>query len=240
METQERPRSSIFRDIALAHREIYALYDIALVLGSSLGLSDVMAHLSSGLRNMMPVSCALYLQQEDDVLRCTFATGVEAGEIQKLAMRVGEGLAGWVARHRRSLINAPPAIDFAAARSSSQTTLKSALVHPLIVNDRLVGILSLYDTAQTSYTEDHLRLLAHVSDQAAVVIDNSLTFERAQEDALRDAITRLPNARYMHMHAARELARAERLHNDGATWPELLDVAYDRMRGEKGQPPVSG
>lgn len=209
---QEGARANAFRDIALAHRELYPLFDIAHALGSSTGLSNVMANLSSGLPHLMPVSCcALYLQQEDDVLRCMLATGVEADEFQSLAMPIGAGLAGWVARHRRPLINAPPAVDFKAARSSSQTSLKSALVCPLIVNERLIGVLSVYHTGEASYTDDHRRLLSHVSDQVASGVASSLAFERAQEESLHDALTGLPNARFMQMHAAYELARAERL-----------------------------
>src|SRR5581483_8313257 len=50
-------RSNVFQDIALAHREIYALYEIAQALGSSLGVSDTMALISSKLSNIVPFSC---------------------------------------------------------------------------------------------------------------------------------------------------------------------------------------
>src|SRR6185436_15936903 len=40
-------RTNVFQDIALAHREIYALYEIAQAMGSSLGVSDTMALISS-------------------------------------------------------------------------------------------------------------------------------------------------------------------------------------------------
>src|SRR5437867_12772967 len=36
-------RTNVFHDIALAHREIYALYEIAQAMGSSLAVSDTMA-----------------------------------------------------------------------------------------------------------------------------------------------------------------------------------------------------
>src|SRR5581483_9405161 len=65
-------RSNVFQDIALAHREIYALYEIAQAMGSSLGVSDTMALISSKLSNIVPFSCcALYLYvEETDSLRC--------------------------------------------------------------------------------------------------------------------------------------------------------------------------
>src|SRR5262252_9110028 len=50
-------RTNVFQDIALAHREIYALYEIAQAMGSSLGVSDTMALISSKLSNIVPFSC---------------------------------------------------------------------------------------------------------------------------------------------------------------------------------------
>jgi diguanylate cyclase (GGDEF)-like protein len=38
-----------------------------------------------------------------------------------------------------------------------------------------------------------------------------MLFEQTQEDSLTDALTDLPNTRYLFMHLTRELARAERL-----------------------------
>src|SRR4029079_16572381 len=86
-------RTNVFQDIALAHREIYALYEIAQAMGSSLGVSDTMALISSKLTNTVPFSCcALYLYvEESDSLRCRFATGVEAEMIQQLTIRSGHG-----------------------------------------------------------------------------------------------------------------------------------------------------
>ena len=69
-------RKNVFEDIALAHREIYALYEIAQAMGSSLGVADTMALISSKLSNIVPFSCcALFLFSEDtETLRCRFAT----------------------------------------------------------------------------------------------------------------------------------------------------------------------
>jgi diguanylate cyclase (GGDEF)-like protein/putative nucleotidyltransferase with HDIG domain len=211
------PRTNVFQDIALAHREIYALYEIAQALGSSLGVSDTMALISSKLSNIVPFSCcALFLYNDEaDSLRCRFATGVESEIIQALTIRNGAGLTGWVARNRRPLVNARPSADFeAAGQPSDQTTLHSALVCPLVFNERFIGTISVYHVEPSVYTDDHRRLLDRISEQAAAVIYNSIVFEQTQEDSLTDALTGLPNTRFMFMHLTRELARAERLKSE--------------------------
>jgi len=210
-------RTNVFQDIALAHREIYALYEIAQAMGSSLGVSDTMALISSKLSNIVPFSCcALFLYNDDtETLRCRFATGVESDTIQQLTIRNGHGLTGWVARNRRPLVNARPSADLeAAGQPSDRTTLHSALVCPLLFNERFIGTISVYHTEPSVYTDDHRRLLDRISEQAAAVIYNSMVFEQTQEDSLTDPLTGLPNTRSMFMHLTRELARAERLKSE--------------------------
>ncbi len=170
-------RTNIFEDIALAHREIYALYEIAQAMGSSLGVSDTMALISSKLSNIVPFSCcALYLYAEEtETLRCRFATGADA--IQQLTIKNGHWLAGWVARNRRPLVNARSSTDFEAGGVGTQTTLQSALVCRLVFNERFIGTIAVYHTTAAVYTDDHRRLLDRISEQAAGVIYNSMPFE---------------------------------------------------------------
>jgi diguanylate cyclase (GGDEF)-like protein/putative nucleotidyltransferase with HDIG domain len=206
-------RTTVFQDIALAHREIYALYEIAQAMGSSLGVSDTMALISSKLSNIVPFSCcALYLLAEDpEELQCRFATGLEAEIVQQLTIRSGHGLAGWVARNRRPLVNARPSADFEAGGYMGSTALQSALICPLVVNDRFIGVIAVYHVEPGVYTDDHRRLIDRISEQAAAVIYNSMIFEQTQNDSLTDPLTALPNTRYMFMHLTRELSRAARL-----------------------------
>ena len=210
----EPQKKNVFDDIALAHREIYALYEIAQAMGTSLGVADTMALISAKLSNLVPFSCAaLFLfDEETETLRCRFATGIDAEIIQQITVHNGEGLTGWVARNRRALVNARPSADLeVAGLGALGTTLQSALVCPLMFSDKFIGTLSVYHTEAAFYRDDHRRLLDRVSEQAAAVINNSVVFEQTQEDSLTDPLTGLPNTRFLFMHLSRELARAERL-----------------------------
>jgi diguanylate cyclase (GGDEF)-like protein/putative nucleotidyltransferase with HDIG domain len=208
------PATSVLRDIALAHREIYSLYEIAQSLGTSLGIDDTMSLISSKLHNLMPVSCcSLFLvHDEDTTLRCRFASGVDAELLQQVMVHSGQGTVGWVARNRRPLVNARPGADFeAAGLSSVKTSLQSALVCPLIFNDRFIGTLAVYHLEPGCYREDHRRLLDRICEQAAAVIHNSIIFEQTHADSVTDPLTELPNTRFMALHLPAQLARAKRV-----------------------------
>jgi diguanylate cyclase (GGDEF)-like protein/putative nucleotidyltransferase with HDIG domain len=204
--------NNAFENIALAHREIYALYEIAQSMGTSLGVADTMALISSKLINIIPWSgSALFLTNGTDALKCRFASGTDAAQLLNVTVQVGEGLAGWVAKNRRTLVNADPRVTFELA-GLPEPRLKSALVCPLYVNDTtFIGCLALYHLDATRYTDDHRRLVERIAEQAGPVIHNSIVFEQTQEDSLTDPLTGLPNRRSLFVHLSRELSRAERL-----------------------------
>jgi diguanylate cyclase (GGDEF)-like protein/putative nucleotidyltransferase with HDIG domain len=206
-------RNRAFENIALAHREIYALYEIAQAMGTSLGVEDTMALISSKLSKLVPWSgCSLFLHQpETETLKCRFAAGVDAPRLLNSTLREGAGLSGWVANNRRMLINGDPRVTFSAAGIQIDTALKSAIICPLHYNDNFIGCLALYHVEPNHYGEDHRRLLERIAEQAGPVIHNSIVFEQTQEDSLTDPLTGLPNRRSMFAHLSRELSRAERL-----------------------------
>jgi diguanylate cyclase (GGDEF)-like protein/putative nucleotidyltransferase with HDIG domain len=214
----ERVSQSAFENIALAHREIYALYEIAQAMGTSLGVADTMALISSKLTNIVPWSaCSLFLfRPETDTLECAYAAGVDVPRLLGLTLKNGDGLTGWVTRNRRTIVNGLPRVTFDAAGLQGPIDLQSAIVCPLLFNDTFIGTLALYHVDPARYTEDHRRLLERIAEQAGAVIHNSIVFEQTQEDSLTDPLTGLPNRRSMFVHLTRELSRAERLNREVA------------------------
>jgi diguanylate cyclase (GGDEF)-like protein/putative nucleotidyltransferase with HDIG domain len=210
-----RPHN-VFEDIALANREIYALYEIAQSLGTSLGVAETMSLISSKLATIVPwSSCALFLYNAaDDTLACRYAAGADASLLLN-RMLVGDvGPSAWVSRHRRTVIRTGP--GEACRDAAPGTVVESALVCPLIANHQFIGTLALYHAERDHYTEDHRRLLEQVAAQAAAVIHNSIVFEQTQVDSLTDSLTGLPNRRSLFDHLSRELARATRMQSEVA------------------------
>jgi diguanylate cyclase (GGDEF)-like protein/putative nucleotidyltransferase with HDIG domain len=208
----ERVGADAFAEIASANRETYALYEIAQSMGRSMSIADTMTLVSAKLSALVPFStCALFVRRGDEDLRCRFATGVHADLLEDSSIAEGNGLSGWVMRHRRPLINGVPIAEFEAAGTSpTDIQLRSALVCPLTVADEVIGTIAVFHHNGGSYTEDHRRVLDQVANQAASVVHNALVFERTQEQAFKDGLTGLANPRALQFQVARELGRARR------------------------------
>jgi len=210
--TGGRASADAFAEIASANRENYALYEIAQSMGRSMSLAETMTLVSGKLSALVPFSlCALFVRRGDEDLRCRFAIGRHADLLENVSIGEGSGLSGWVARHRRPLVNGLPIAEFkAAGMSAAGIQLQSALICPLTVGDEVIGTIALYHDVAESYTDDHRRVLDQVAHQAASVVHNALLFERTEEQALKDPLTGLANSRALQFQAARELARARR------------------------------
>ena len=209
-----RRTKNVFEDIALAHREIYALYEIAQAMGTQprRRRHDGADLVEAEQPRAVLVRGAVPLRRGDRDAALPVRDRhrrrhhpADRGPQRRGADRLGGAqppAARQRAAERRPRGGRPPV---------ARTTLQSALVCPLLFNERFIGTLSVYHIEPAFYRDDHRRLLDRVSEQAAAVINNSMVFEQTQEDSLTDPLTGLPNTRFMFMHLTRELARAERL-----------------------------
>jgi len=209
--TQEGTRGQVIQ----SYQELFSLYDVARSMGTSLDLVDTMTQISGKLQSLVPFSyCALFLKDDDgEALRCRYTTGNDAGLIKDLRLRDEQRLISWVTQHRRPLVNRSPNTDAQVDGLNGDEKLEpgTALVYPLEFSDRIIGVLALYHTQPGFYTDAHQRRLGYLAEQLSAVVANSLMFGQAQEASLTDALTALPNARHLFLHARRELARAQRL-----------------------------
>src|SRR4029077_8019918 len=124
--------------------------------------------ISSKLSKIVPWSgCALFLHQpEVDSLKCRFAAGGDAPRLLNTSIKVGEGLSGWVARNRRTLINANPRVSFEAAGLGGDLALQCALGRPPPFNGPFLGCLAVYHVDPNPFPGDPRRLLGRVGEQA--------------------------------------------------------------------------
>jgi diguanylate cyclase (GGDEF)-like protein len=205
-------RERVFENIAQAHREVYALYEIAQSLSSNLGVTDTMALLTATMSKIVPWSaCSLFLYDPaEGTLTGAFGDGLHAPQLVERTIVASDMLSDWLGGLRRTAVNDDPRRTFEAAGLGGTTGLSSAMSCPLYFGEAFVGVFSVYHVEADRYSDDHRRLFERVADQAGVALHNLLAFEQTKEDALTDQLTGLPNRRWLHRYLPQELARAER------------------------------
>jgi diguanylate cyclase (GGDEF)-like protein/putative nucleotidyltransferase with HDIG domain len=198
--------------ITNAHREVYALYEIARTFGSSLDIEDTVSVLVNKVGHVVPFDlCAVFLfDEEKGYATAAHVAGRHAEVLRGRAVAPGEGVVGFVLANRRSSYLLDPMLDFQGVELPDGCAFRSMVALPLLKDERLVGALAVYSSEPRRYTDDHLRLLDTVARLASDALSNAMSHAQAESNALTDTLTLLPNARAMYVRYEQEAARARR------------------------------
>lgn len=233
------PSGASVESIQSARREDVALLEISLAMSAGLGVQGTARLLAQKLTRVLSYSsAALYTFDEANlVFRCAYSEGVDADLLSAIRVSVTAGTFGEAITGRRAVANGDPQNYLEQHRTGGpRTMLRSSIVCPFYdERGELVGALAIYHVTPSSYTQDECRLIEMIARQAGPVVSHSLQLARAQEDALTDPLTELPNTRFLWMHLTQELARASRQAKNLALL--LLDVDdFKQINDAEGHP----
>jgi signal transduction histidine kinase len=111
------------------------------------------------------------------------AVGAAVHDVIGLRLPLGEGLAGWVAQHRQSVLVSDASVDarvrILADRSGFVT--RDLIGVPLIARGQVTGVIELVNKRSGIFDEDDRRLLESVAAQAAIAIENAHLLENTQQ-----------------------------------------------------------
>ncbi|TFG60911.1 MAG: GAF domain-containing protein [Spirochaetales bacterium] len=131
-------------------------------------------------------SSLLLLNPENNKLYFEIALGSKGPEMQKFSLNLGEGIAGWVAAHNRSLIVNDVHKDerfFADISKKIGFQTNSIMAVPMRIKESCVGVIELINkTGQESFNNDDLRWLEIFATQAALAIQNAQNFQKVQKE----------------------------------------------------------
>jgi diguanylate cyclase (GGDEF)-like protein/putative nucleotidyltransferase with HDIG domain len=121
----------------------------------------------------------------------------------------GEGLVGRVARSGE--IKAVR--DFSAELSSGGPVLQdssSGVALPILYGDQLHGVLYVESLEPCDFSEEELQLLETLADLISGALHSALTFQKAQDQAITDGLTRVKTHRFFMETLSAEWKRATR------------------------------
>ncbi len=159
--------------------KVRALEDIGVALGSTLDLTDLLALVVNRVSQVVDADrSTLYLIDEDTgELWSKVAQGEQVVEIR---LRLGEGLAGWVAQSGKSLNIKDAYLDSRFNSFWDQQTgyrTRSIMCVPMKNHHgRTLGVIQVLNKRDGYFTVDDESLLSALASQAAVCVENSKLF----------------------------------------------------------------
>ena len=121
------------------------------------------------LHQLLPADlCVLYAYDAGtDDLEARHVTGVGGAHVRGLRIELGHRLSGWVAANRRTIVNSDPVLDLGELSRSISPPLRSSLSTPLVLNDELVGVVTLYSKTVDAFDDNDRGVIEAVAAAVA-------------------------------------------------------------------------
>ncbi len=196
-------------------QELGIFHDVAKALTSSLNLDSILQTIMEKMAEYFrPDTWSLLMvDEEKSELYFAIAVGDAAEALKTVRLKLGEGIAGWVAQHGESLLVPDVYTDPRFAKRIDEMTkwqTRSIICIPLKSKHRVLGVIQLINVDMEGFGDTEMLLLQALADYAAIAIDNARAVEKIQELTITDDCTGLYNARHLYKTLEAEVYRSAR------------------------------
>ena len=165
------------------------LVEINGIINSTLNINRLLSIIMEMIKDIMAAETSSLLLYDEQSMELVFKVALgEAGEElkEKYRVKMGQGIAGWVAFHRKSLLvndvyndsRFDPMYD-----KSTGFTTRSILCAPLLFKGKLLGVIqAINPVKRDEFNDDDMNLFMVFSNQAALAVQNAIFFQKAIED----------------------------------------------------------
>lgn len=209
------PNPAIAVDITEGN-EVSVFHELGKALTSSLQLDQVLRTIMEKINEVLrPDTWSLLLMDlEKDELYFQIATGKGAEALKDVRIKIGQGLAGWVAKTGQAVVVPDTSKDsrfFAKVDEKTKMETRSIVAVPVRFRDHCLGVIELINcVGPEGFSKRDLVLLEALADYAAIAIENARHVQRIHELTITDDCTSLYNARHLNFMLDTEIYRSHR------------------------------
>jgi sigma-B regulation protein RsbU (phosphoserine phosphatase) len=163
------------------------LYDVSRELTSILDREELLRRIAQRVKRIVDydVFSVMLWNESTQLLESVFGMRYEDSIPTFMRLPLRQGLTGTAAAERRSVRVDDVLNDVRYIRCETGLDTRSELVVPLLLQDRLIGVLDLESTESHAFTAENERMLATLGSFIAVALENARLYEEARENQLR-------------------------------------------------------
>ena len=196
-------------------QELTIFHDVAKALTSSLDLDSILQTIMEKMAEYFrPDTWSLLMvDDERDELYFAIAVGSASETLKNIRLKVGEGIAGYVAKHGERLVVPDVMTDPRFAKRIDEMTkweTRSIVCFPVRSRLRVLGVIQLVNVDMEHFGDQEIFFLQSLCDYAAIAIENARAVEKIQELTITDDCTGLYNARHLYKTLETEVYRSPR------------------------------
>ena len=182
-----RKENSVLRsEIEMRTQENALLNEVISTVGSTLRLDEVLRHLVDTVVRATSCQMAFIYLYDKDKERLVLASATEKHRhlVGKISMALGEGIAGWVALHRKPAFLKDEALEdprFCYFPELEEEKFQSIMTVPIITKSRsLIGVITVQAVAPHEFTEQHHSFINNAASLVGSAIENAQLYENTQ------------------------------------------------------------
>jgi diguanylate cyclase (GGDEF)-like protein len=212
----ERRRNNAVRGDQREAGEIAIFHELGKALTSSLQLDQVLRTIMEKIDEFLrPDTWSLLLVDEaKNELYFELAVGKGAQSLKDVRIKMGQGIAGWVAQNDEAVIVPDVSQDtrfFPKVDERTKMETHSIVAVPVRYRDHCLGVIELINcVGSEGFQQRDLSLLEALADFAAIALENARHVKRIHELTITDDCTNLYNARHMDFILETEIYRSQR------------------------------
>jgi diguanylate cyclase (GGDEF)-like protein len=208
-------RVPLSRQLRRATQRLAILTDIVKTANSILEPRKVIETIMTRIQQLIPSEAWSMLMVDEEKQELTFelALGEKGKDVAGFRVKIGEGVAGWVAQTGKpTIVNNTAKDPRFAKRFDTETQFKtrSILCAPLISRGRTIGVVQVINRRGGRFTQTDLEMLMTMVEPCAIAIENAILFQRTEQLTITDDLTKLFNSRYLNVYIGREIKRCKR------------------------------
>ena len=230
------------KDIQRASSELWALYEVAQTLSSSLGLHETLDILARKLEAILPGTACLFLLRDEEakclVVQAAVGVNREYFEGSRSFSTLSTSLKVAESRETYHGFYDPDDLMLTSSQTSQWIPLESALIVPIIHQGEVLGTINLLHPERDAFGPHDRQLLETIAERAAMALYNGLLYDRTRSHAFTDPLTGLYNLRYLTQYVEDRCAReGGPLIDHELGVPATCDIAPDGTAGGNGWGP---
>ncbi|MFZ0412193.1 MAG: sensor domain-containing diguanylate cyclase [Candidatus Acidiferrales bacterium] len=196
--------------------DVNVFHELGKALTSSLQLDQVLRTIMEKINEVLrPDTWSLLLMDVDKgELFFEIATGKGAEALKDVRIKLGQGLAGWVAQTGQAVVVPDTSQDsrfFAKVDERTRMETRSIVAVPVRFREQCLGVIELINCiGPEGFSTRDMALLEALADYAAIAIENARHVQRIHELTITDDCTSLYNARHLNFMLDTEIYRSHR------------------------------
>ena len=166
----------LYRRVERQNRTLRVLAHLSQEFSSILDIDELLTKVAVTIRALINFDAfSIFLVNEDRrILQCRFSQRYdEKGTTDNIAF--GKGLTGAAAESRQIIRVGDVTKD--SRYIASHGDIRSEIAVPLVLHDRVIGVLNLESARYSFFTEDHVRALSLLAPQIATSVENARLYE---------------------------------------------------------------